>query len=105
MAFYDDILLKLATPSTWSSENESVRLILSSTRCGQYSLQEVLKPFTYLTSNPGKDILHRFVEAFDVWMDVPPEARATISKAVNMLHNASLMCGASVSARPWRIHS
>ncbi|KAJ7635928.1 isoprenoid synthase domain-containing protein [Mycena rosella] len=60
-------------------------------RCGQYSLQEVLKPFTYLTSNPGKDILYRFIEAFNAWMDVPPEAHATISKAVNMLHNASLM--------------
>ncbi|KAF7362722.1 hypothetical protein MVEN_00621500 [Mycena venus] len=75
MVFYDDILTRLATPSMWSSDNES----------------EVLKPFTYLTSNPGKDILYRFIEAFNAWMDVPPEARATISKAVNMLHNASLM--------------
>ncbi|KAJ7201877.1 isoprenoid synthase domain-containing protein, partial [Mycena pura] len=75
MVFYDDILPQLATPSIWSSDNES----------------EVLKPFTYLTSNPGKDILYRFIEAFNAWMDVAPEARATISKAVNMLHNASLM--------------
>ncbi|KAJ7815709.1 isoprenoid synthase domain-containing protein [Mycena olivaceomarginata] len=65
MAFYDDILPRLATPSIWSSDNDS----------------EVLKPYT----------THHFIEAFNAWMDVPLTRALHISKAVNMLHNANLM--------------
>ncbi|KAJ7895357.1 isoprenoid synthase domain-containing protein [Mycena leptocephala] len=75
MSFYDDVLPKLVTPSPWSAQNEAA----------------VLKPFTYLTSNPGKEILDRLIAAFNTWMEVPDEACAVISKVVNMLHNASLM--------------
>ncbi|KAJ7782209.1 farnesyltranstransferase [Mycena maculata] len=75
MSFYDNILQKLSTPSPWSPSSESA----------------VLEPFTYLTSNPGKDILDRLIDAFDTWMKIPSDSRAAISKVVNMLHNASLM--------------
>ncbi|KAJ6534994.1 isoprenoid synthase domain-containing protein [Mycena capillaripes] len=75
MPFYDAIISKLASPSPWSAKNESA----------------VLTPFTYLTSNPGKEILDQLIEAFDTWMDVPPAARTIISRVVNMLHTASLM--------------
>ncbi|KAJ6488870.1 isoprenoid synthase domain-containing protein [Mycena sanguinolenta] len=75
MSFYDDTLSKLSTPAPWSAINESA----------------VLEPFSYLTSNPGKDILDRLIGAFNVWMDVPADTCATISKIVNMLHTASLI--------------
>ncbi|KAJ7122406.1 isoprenoid synthase domain-containing protein [Mycena epipterygia] len=75
MSFYDDILPKLSAPRAWSPSSESA----------------VLEPFTYLTSNPGKNILDRLIGAFDTWMNVPPDARTIISRIVNMLHNASLM--------------
>ncbi|KAF7375744.1 hypothetical protein MSAN_00464000 [Mycena sanguinolenta] len=75
MSFYDDMLSKFSTPAPWSAVNEST----------------VLEPFSYLTSNPGKNILDRLIGAFNAWMDVPADACATISKIVNMLHSANLM--------------
>ncbi|KAJ6582583.1 isoprenoid synthase domain-containing protein [Mycena vulgaris] len=75
MEFYNDISATLAAPPPWSAHSESA----------------VLEPFTYLTSNPGKEVVDRLLAAFDVWMAVPPDARALISKAVNMLHNASMI--------------
>ncbi|KAJ6599414.1 isoprenoid synthase domain-containing protein [Mycena sp. CBHHK59/15] len=53
--------------------------------------QAVLQPFTHVTSNHGKEILDRLIEAFNIWMNVPMDEKAAISKVVNMEHNASLM--------------
>ncbi|KAJ7510838.1 isoprenoid synthase domain-containing protein [Mycena galericulata] len=75
MSFYDNILDKLATPSPWTASNESA----------------LLEPFTYLNSNPGKDVLDKLIGAFDTWLNIPSHSRGIISKVVNMLHNASLM--------------
>ncbi|KAJ6599419.1 terpenoid synthase [Mycena sp. CBHHK59/15] len=73
MSFYDDILARLYTPSPWSSTHESA----------------VLEPFTYVTSNPGKEILDRLIEGFNIWMNIPMDEKPVISKVVNMLHNTN----------------
>lgn len=74
---YNNFLATLSTPSllSWSERDESA----------------VLEPFTYITSAPGKDIRGKMIEAFNVWLNVPPEKLKVISRVVNMLHSASLM--------------
>lgn len=53
--------------------------------------QALTEPFTYLTSQPGKEIRGRMIEAFNLWLNVPEEKLATIAKVVSMLHSASLL--------------
>ncbi|KAG6917241.1 hypothetical protein DXG01_003273 [Tephrocybe rancida] len=75
MEKYEDILTKLSAFPSWSPTNESA----------------VLEPFTYITSNPGKEIRSQLIDAFNLWLDVPAQKLAVISRLVNMLHAASLL--------------
>ncbi|CAE6494440.1 unnamed protein product [Rhizoctonia solani] len=77
---YDNILPILSGPSPWRPESETV----------------LLEPFTYLTSNPGKDMRSHLIEAFNVWLQVQERDLAIVGKVVSMLHNASLMYGSSL---------
>ncbi|KAG2129859.1 isoprenoid synthase domain-containing protein [Suillus bovinus] len=61
--------------SQWSQANESL----------------ILEPFTYISSNPGKGIRTRLLEAFNIWLAVPGDQLKTIDRVIQMLHNASLM--------------
>ncbi|KAH9474858.1 Geranylgeranyl pyrophosphate synthase [Psilocybe cubensis] len=75
MSHYDNILDVLSKEPVWSLENE----------------QAILEPFTYITSNPGKEIRGKLIEAFNIWLKVPSDKLQVIAKIVNMLHAASLM--------------
>ncbi|CCG82208.1 Geranylgeranyl pyrophosphate synthase [Taphrina deformans PYCC 5710] len=55
------------------------------------SEEAVLEPYTYLLSNPGKDIRSTLIHAFNHWLQVPAEGIAVIQNAVEMLHTASLL--------------
>ena len=57
----------------------------------KFKFQTLLEPFKYITSNPGKEIRGKLIEAFNIWLNVPPERLQVIAKIVNMLHAASLM--------------
>ncbi|KIP08652.1 hypothetical protein PHLGIDRAFT_34850 [Phlebiopsis gigantea 11061_1 CR5-6] len=70
-----DVLDVLAKSSTWSQRNEDA----------------LLEPFTHISSVPGKDIRGQMLEAFNAWLAVPEDKLHTISKVINMLHNASLL--------------
>ncbi|EKM81298.1 hypothetical protein AGABI1DRAFT_112964 [Agaricus bisporus var. burnettii JB137-S8] len=72
---YDNILHLLSQEPRWTSLNES----------------DLLEPFSYTTANPGKEIRGKLIEAFNLWLRVPTNELAVISKVVNMLHTASLM--------------
>ncbi|KAJ7040777.1 isoprenoid synthase domain-containing protein [Mycena alexandri] len=72
---YDNFLARLSGESSWSPQDESA----------------VLEPFTYIISNPGKDIRTQLMAAFNVWISVPEDKLKIIAKVVSMLHNASLM--------------
>ncbi|KAK7052334.1 isoprenoid synthase domain-containing protein [Favolaschia claudopus] len=72
---YDNLLARLSRTDTWSSQDEL----------------SVLEPFSYITSNPGKDIRSQLMAAFNTWINVPEGKLRVISKVVSMLHNASLM--------------
>jgi hypothetical protein len=58
-------------------------------------VKAILEPFTFLTSNPGKEIRGKLIEAFNIWLQVPEEKLSVIAKIVNMLHAASLMYAAA----------
>ncbi|KAK7056051.1 isoprenoid synthase domain-containing protein [Favolaschia claudopus] len=75
MTLYDSLITDLPDVSPWNPENEAA----------------VMEPFNYLISNPGKDMMPRFVAAFNLWLDVPPAARGVIANAVTMVHDASLL--------------
>ena len=75
--------------------NETKRRVLSTRWADSFMLTDfskaILEPFTYVTSNPGKDIRSQLLAAFNVWLKVPSDKLEIISKIVNMLHNASLL--------------
>jgi len=48
-------------------------------------------PFDYLNGHPGKDFRSALVKAFDAWLEVPRESLDIITRAVSMLHTASLL--------------
>lgn len=51
----------------------------------------MLEPYTYLSSSPGKEIRSLLVDAFNLWLQVPPEELDVVKRVVRMLHNASLL--------------
>ncbi|KAI8819363.1 geranylgeranyl pyrophosphate synthase [Fimicolochytrium jonesii] len=51
----------------------------------------LLEPFLYLTSNPGKEIRTKLLEAFGEWLQVPATKLQVIKETVEMLHSASLL--------------
>lgn len=69
------MLTTLSMDPKWSAEDE----------------QALLEPFKYITSNPGKEIRGKLIEAFNIWLNVPPQRLQVIARLVNMLHAASLM--------------
>lgn len=61
--------------ATWSDEKEKV----------------LLGPFDYMYGQPGKEIRSQLIAAFNVWLKVPEQSLAIITKVVGMLHTASLL--------------
>ena len=53
--------------------------------------QEIFEPFTYIATQPGKGVRGDLLQALNLWMNVPEDKLAIISKIVHTLHNASLM--------------
>ncbi|KAK7464982.1 hypothetical protein VKT23_006190 [Stygiomarasmius scandens] len=72
---YDTLLERLSNEWEWSGKNEL----------------SIMEPYTYITSNPGKDIRSQFINAFNLWLNVPHEKTRAIANVVNMLHSASLL--------------
>lgn len=56
-----------------------------------YPTQALLEPYTYICSNPGKEMRTELISAFNAWIKVPTEELAIITKVVKMLHTASLL--------------
>lgn len=60
---------------TWSSTNEKI----------------LMGPYEYMHQHPGKDVRRQLIQAFNSWLQVPPQSLEVISKVVTMLHTASLL--------------
>lgn len=60
---------------TWSPRNEQI----------------LLGPYEYMHQHPGKDIRRQLIQAFNSWLQVPPDSLAIISKVVTLLHTSSLL--------------
>ena len=91
---YDSMLARLSSCDGWAQTDEAVRPNPLTTSMGEPGLtctQAVLEPFTYVTSNKGKEIRARIIDAFNAWLQVPTEKLETIGRIVSMLHSASLL--------------
>ena len=53
--------------------------------------QILLGPFDYLESLPGKNMRSKFLQAFNVWLQAPPDHLEVVEKVISMLHTASLL--------------
>ncbi|KAL4943167.1 isoprenoid synthase domain-containing protein [Aspergillus oleicola] len=53
--------------------------------------QIVLAPYQYIASLPSKNIRNKFIDALNLWLEVPPFALSSIKKIVECLHHSSLM--------------
>ncbi|KAI9223456.1 geranylgeranyl pyrophosphate synthase [Blastocladiella britannica] len=53
--------------------------------------QILLAPYTYLTAKPGKGVRAMIFNAFNQWLQVPPEQLDIINKVIEMLHTGSLL--------------
>ncbi|KAJ5370472.1 Phyllocladan-16-alpha-ol synthase [Penicillium cataractarum] len=51
----------------------------------------LLGPFDYLESLPGKNMRSKFIQAFNTWLNVPPEHLEVVERVITMLHTASLL--------------
>ncbi|KAF8554836.1 terpenoid synthase [Imleria badia] len=52
---------------------------------------DLLGPYTYVASSPGKGFRNQLVKAFNHWLRVPPAQLEAIIRVVELLHNASLL--------------
>lgn len=50
-----------------------------------------MEPYKYICQIPGKKVRGKLAEAFNHWLNIPPEKLAIIGEATQMLHNASLL--------------
>ncbi|KAJ5489264.1 Phyllocladan-16-alpha-ol synthase [Penicillium diatomitis] len=53
--------------------------------------QILLGPFDYLESLPGKNMRSQFLQAFNLWLQAPPEHLQIVERVISMLHTASLL--------------
>ncbi|KAJ5664044.1 Phyllocladan-16-alpha-ol synthase [Penicillium longicatenatum] len=53
--------------------------------------QILLGPFEYLETLPGKNLRAAFIQAFNIWLQVPPRQLEIVEKVISMLHTASLL--------------
>ncbi|KAI8072456.1 geranylgeranyl pyrophosphate synthase [Gongronella butleri] len=51
----------------------------------------LLEPYEYIMSHPGKDVRSKLMAAFKQWLPIPDDTLLSITKVIEMLHNASLM--------------
>ncbi|PKI85535.1 hypothetical protein MVES1_000226 [Malassezia vespertilionis] len=75
LAWYTDILQKLQGRGEWTNVQEI----------------SLLEPYRYLDTQPGKEIRARLIDAFQVWLGVPPEELELITDVIRRLHTASLL--------------
>ena len=51
----------------------------------------ILEPFAYISETPGKDVRGALIDAFNVWLKIPPAKVTQIKSIISRLHNASLL--------------
>ncbi|RLN63601.1 hypothetical protein BBJ28_00004830 [Nothophytophthora sp. Chile5] len=52
---------------------------------------KLLEPYAYVTELPGKNVRGHMINAFQAWLQAPPEPVVSIKRIVDELHNASLL--------------
>lgn len=60
---------------TWSTKNEEI----------------LLAPYEYMHQHRGKEVRSQLIQAFNEWLQVPPESLQIITEVVTLLHTSSLL--------------
>lgn len=82
----DDISISSCT--TASSSISNTNEMTGKDLLGPEHIQE---PFNYITSLPSKGVRDTFIDALNIWLDVPEPISSRIKSLGNRLHAASLM--------------
>jgi len=53
--------------------------------------KQLLAPYHYIASVPGKDVRGKLIDCFNLWLKVPEESVAAVKEIIGDLHNASLL--------------
>lgn len=53
--------------------------------------KELLRPYNYLTTAPGKRIRHVYAKTLNVWMKIPDEKLSKIDDIIHSVHNCGLL--------------
>ncbi|KAJ6519124.1 terpenoid synthase [Mycena sanguinolenta] len=92
-----DLLQKISQDDAPNSCDDSVSLYSANSQWVVPALlitrlsQTILEPYTYISSNAGKNFRSRLIQSFNEWLQVPPQTLESITTIINILHNASLM--------------
>ncbi|KAG9317938.1 isoprenoid synthase domain-containing protein [Chiua virens] len=73
----DNVLASLSMPTHVYQEQEAA--------------QELLEPYTYVSSSPGKGFRNQLIQALNHWLRVPSVQLKAIVQTIELLHNASLL--------------
>jgi len=64
--------------------------VLNDSELGSYE-KDLLGPYRYICEEGGKQIRSKFIQAFNVWLKIPPETCNAVRRVTQGLHNASLL--------------
>ena len=53
--------------------------------------KQLLAPYHYIASVPGKDVRGKLIDCFNLWLKVPEESVSAVKEIIGDLHNASLL--------------
>jgi geranylgeranyl diphosphate synthase type 3 len=90
---YDNFLDRLSVPPTWNSANEQAIIFRVPVLhfLADHASQNLLDPYSYLLTTPGKEIRSAMIDAFNVWLKVPESNLDIVKSLVKRLHTASLL--------------
>ncbi|KAF3925762.1 Dimethylallyltranstransferase [Dactylellina cionopaga] len=69
---------------------------------GKLGEKHVLAPYNYLASMPSKGVREKFVEALNLWFDIPENIEQQIKDVGKVLHTASIMLDDMEDSSPLR---
>ncbi|CAG2164906.1 unnamed protein product [Oppiella nova] len=51
----------------------------------------LLEPYNYLIGTNGKEFRSKFIQAFNIWLQIPDKHLLMVSEVIELLHNSSLL--------------
>jgi ophiobolin F synthase len=87
----DDRISTSSCTSTFSSSETKQSMSANLPRNRLLGSERVQAPFDYITSLPSKGVRNTFIDALNIWFNVPEPVTSRIKSLGSRLHSASLM--------------